>query len=138
MEENSIQKNKRILLIATITYVSLLSLLFLINCSFNNEIQFVFINNQNTGEPIGAIGSIFLYILLWGIAGLIPSAMVFFLMLLTYSFLHRKDPRFSRRFYHPPYEEEYLYGGKIAFTSTYIAVGILIVLQMFNIVSLNV
>ncbi len=133
-----IKKNKRIITISILIYVFILFLFVLINSTFNDELRFVYVTNQNTGEPIGVIGSLFLYVLLWWFVGLIPSAMVFLFVLLLYHFLHRKDSRILERNYHPPYEEEYHYGGKVTFISTYIAAGVLLILQIFNVITINI
>ncbi len=138
MNEIGIKKNKRIITISILIYVFILFLFILINSTFNDELRFICVTNQNTGEPIGVIGSLFLYILLWWFVGLIPSAMVFLFVLLLYCFLHRKDRRILERNYHPSYEEEYYYGGKVTFIATYVAAGLLLILQMFNVITINI
>lgn len=136
MNENNIKKNKRIITISTLILIFVMLFFVLINSTFNAKFEFVSIINKNTGESIGVVSSLFLYVLLWWFIGLFPSAIAFLFVLLLYYFLHRKDRRILERNYHPPYEEEYHYGGKIAFEYSYIATGIILILQIFNIINI--
>jgi hypothetical protein len=135
---DSIKRNKLIIATSTIALVFLIFCLILSNSEINGSLSFHYVHNQNTGEPLSLIASIFLYILFWWFIGLVPSAAVFLFSLILYYFLHCKDKRLLERRYHPPYEEEFYLGGKVAFTSTYIAVLILLLLQISNFVSISV
>lgn len=138
VEDRSIQKNKIIITVAVLVLVFVVVAYILLNSTINDTLYFHYVHNQNTGEPLGLIASIFLYILFWWFAGLIPSACVFLFMMCLYYFLHRKDKRIFDRYYHPKYEEEFHYGGAVSFIATYMAVFILIVLHISNIATINV
>ncbi len=135
---DSIKRNKLIIATSTIALVFLIFCFILSNSEINGSLSFHYVHNQNTGEPLSLIVSIFLYILFWWFIGLVPSAAVFLFSLIVYYFLHRKDKRLLERRYHPPYEEEFYFGGKVAFISTYIAVLVLLLLQISNLVSISV
>ena len=136
-EDRSIQKNKLIITVAILVLVFIVVAYILLNSTVNDTLYFHYVYNQNTGEPLGLIASIFLYILFWWFAGLIPSACVFLFALCLYYFLHRKDKRLFDRCYHPKYEEEFHYGGAVAFMATYVAVFILLVMHISNIATIN-
>ena len=110
----------------------------LLNSTTNDTIYFHYVNNQNTGEQIGAVTSIFLYILLWWLIGTLFASFVFLCMLCLYYFLHRKDKRLFERHYHPKYEEEFYYGGTVSFVAAYAAVFVLLVLHISNIATITV
>lgn len=74
-EERSIQKNKGIITLAVLIFV-VVACIFL-NSTMNDALYFHYIHNKNTGEPLGLIASILLYILFWWFIGLVPSACVF-------------------------------------------------------------
>lgn len=135
---NSIKRNKIIIATSTIALVFIIFCFILSNSEINGSLSFHYVHNQNTGEPLSLLVSIFLYILFWWFIGLVPSAAVFLFSLIVYYFLHRKDKRLLERRYHPSYEEEFHFGGKVAFVSTYIAVLILLLLQISNLVSISV
>lgn len=135
---NLIKRNKIIIATSTIVLVFLIFCFILSNSEINGSLSFHYVHNQNTGEPLSLIVSIFLYILFWWFIGLVPSAAVFLFSLIVYYFLHRKDKRLLERRYHPPYEEEFHFGGKVAFISTYIAVLVLLLLQISNLVMISV
>lgn len=136
--EKQIKRNKRLIAVFTIAIVILAFSYVISNSEINGALSFHRILNQKTGEPISIFGSIFLYILFWWLAGLVPTATVFNLMMLFYFFLHRKDKRLFERHYSPPYEEEFFFGGTIAFSATYLAVLILILLQISNLMIIKV
>lgn len=137
-EERSIYKNKLILTVSVLVLVFSAVACILLNSTTNDSIYFHYLHNQNTGEPLGLVASIFLYALFWWFAGLIPSSCVSLFALCVYYFLHRKDKRLFERSYHPKYEEEFHYGGAVAFISTYAAILILMVLHISNIATINV
>lgn len=137
-EERNIQKNKLIITIAVLVLVFVIVAYILLNSRINDTLYFHYVHNQNTGEPLGLIASILLYILFWWFAGLIPSACVFLFAMCLYFFLHRKDKKLLDRCYHPKYEEEFHYGGMVAFIATYIAVLVLMVLHISNFATINV
>lgn len=137
-EEKIIHKNKIIITVAVLLLVFVIMACILLNSTTNDTLYFHYIYNQNTGKQLGLITSIFLYILFWWFAGLVPSACVFLFTLHLYFFLHRQDKRLFDRYYHPKYEEEFYYGGAVAFIATYVAIFILIVLHISNIATINV
>lgn len=137
-EERSIQKNKIIITVAVLVLVFVVVACILLNSTTNDTLYFHYVHNQNTGEPLSLIASIFLYILFWWFIGLVPSASVFLFMMCLYYFLHRKDKRILDRYYHPKYEEEFYYGGTVSFAATYIAILILMILHISNIATINV
>lgn len=137
-EERNIQKNKLIITVAVLVLVFVVMACILLNSTINDTLYFHYVHNQNTGEPLGLITSIFLYVLFWWFAGLVPSACVFLFAMCLYFFLHRKDKKLLDRSYHPKYEEEFHYGGTVAFIATYIAVLVLMVLHISNFATINV
>ncbi len=79
MEEKDIVKNKRIILSSIVIFVTLIVILILLSSNFNSEIYFHYVYNQNTGARLSIITSLFLYLLFWWFAGLVLSAVVFFI-----------------------------------------------------------
>ena len=138
IEEKSIIRNKRIILSSILIFVILIVVLILLNSRFNNDVYFHYVYNQNTGEQLSIIASLFLYLLFWWFVGLVPSACVFLFMMMIYAIIHRKDKRLFEKSYHPEYEEEFFYGGLMAFVITYLAILILMILHLFNIVTIKV
>lgn len=136
--ERSINRNKIIITIAILVLVFFFFVIVLLNSEFNETMNFRFIKDQNTGEPIGLIISLFLYVLLWWFLGLVPSACVFLYMMCVYGILHIKDKRLFEHGYFPPYEEEFDYGGHCAFISTYVAIFILLFLHITSIITINI
>ena len=137
-EEKTIEKNKRISAITVLSVVFIITAFILMNSTLNDTVYFHHIHNRNTGEPIGFVASILLYLLFWWFVGLVPSACVFLFMLFLYCFLHRKDKRLIERNYHPKYEEEFYYGGAVAFISTYIVALGLMILHITNIATIKI
>lgn len=135
---NSLKKNKIIIATSVILLVLSMFILILSRSSINGALSFHYVYNRNTGEPLSLAMSIFLYILLFWFIGLIPSSSVFLFSIMIYYFLHRKDKRLFNRNYHPTYEEEFFFGGKVAFASTYLAILILMLLQISNLVIIRV
>lgn len=133
-KEEVIRKNKRILGTAVISLVAICFIAIMFNSEYNSDWYFHFVHNQNTGEPLSLIASILLYILFWWFAGLVPSAAVFLFMLILHSVLHRKEEKNGKI---SP-EEDFYYGGYIAFISTYAAILVLMLLHIFNIITVNV
>lgn len=131
------RKNKRLIATSVIILVLIAFVAILANSHLNGNFAFRYIYNRNTGEPISAIGSILLYILFWWFIGLLPSATVFLFSLILYFSLHRKDMRLLERHYHPNYESEFHFGGLIAFSATYIAIFILLVLHICSLITIS-
>lgn len=136
VEEN--KKNKAIIGVSVIALVVVVFIVILLNSQYNGTFAFHYINNLNTGRPLSAFVSVLLYILLWWVISLIPAASVALFSLVLYFILHRKDKRLLQHNYHPPYESEHYWGARIAFFSTYVAVLMLMILQISNLVSINV
>jgi hypothetical protein len=136
-EDNSIQKNKRIITIAVLIFVFSAVGYILLNSTLNDTIYFHYIYNQRTGEPMSLIGSILLYLLFGFVLGLIPFSITFLFSLCLYFFLHRKETNFYYND-HPKHEEEYFYGGYVALLSTYAAVYVLLILHISNIATIHI
>jgi len=137
-EDKSIIKNKRIILSSILIFVTLIVVLLLLNSRFNNDVYFHYVYNQNTGEQLSVITSLLLYLLFLWFVGLVPSACVFLFMMMVYAIIHRKDKRLFEKSYHPNYEEEFFYGGLMAFVVTYSAVLVLMILHLSNIATIKV
>lgn len=139
-EERSRQRNILIITIADLVFVFIIVGYILLNSTLNNEpLCFHYVQNGQTGEPLGLLMSVFLYILFWFfIVGGIPSAIVFLFSQGVYVFLHRKDEKLFDSHYHPVYETEYFYGGLVAFSSSYLAALILLILHISNIATINI
>lgn len=127
--EDNIRKNKIIITVAVLSVVIIAFFSIALSGNFSGELEFQIINNQKTGEPLGVFMSLFIYVLMWLLFGLIPSAAIMLFSMLVYAFLHRKDPNLFKKGYSPKYEEEFEYAGKLSFCSTYAATFILILLQ---------
>lgn len=136
--DSMIKRNKIILSTLIIAVVISSFCLILFNSSINGNLSFRHIINNNTGEPVPLLESVFLYILLFWIAGIVPSSAVCIFSFYIYLFLHRKDKRLFERRYHPPYEEELYFGAKVAFESTYIATFILMILHISGLFTIRV
>jgi hypothetical protein len=135
-EEKNIQKNKRIIKSFVISVVGILFSYVLIKSSPGEGPDFHYIGQQILHDPLFFLAGVVGFLLLWFcIVGGIPAASVFLLMLCFYFFLHRKDPKLLERNYHPKYEEEFHYGGKIALIYTYLATLILMLLNFFSIIT---
>ena len=137
-EEKYIQKNKTIITVFVMVLVFIVVACILLNSTTNDAIYFHYVYNQNTGEPLGVVASIFLYILFWWLIGTLFASFVFLCMLCLYYFLHRKDKRIFERHYHPKYEEEFYYGGTVSLVAAYVAVFVLLVLHISNIATITV
>ena len=133
-----VKRNKKILGIFAICLVSIIFFAILKNSSYNGTFSFHYVYNQNTGEPISFIGSIFLYFLLWFVLGLVPSSVVFLCTSTLFFFLHKKDKQLFQSRYSPPYQDEFYFGGFISLSSTYIAVLMLMFLHISNIFTIKV
>ena len=136
-EEKSIYKNKIILTIFILVFVFIMVAFVLLNSTANDTFQFHYIHNRNTGEAIGLVASILLYLLFSYLIMMIPFCVVFLFSLYLYFFLHRKDKRVWSRSYCPKYEDELHYAGSVSFAATYIAVLVLMALHITNIVTIN-
>lgn len=127
--EDNIRKNKIIITVAVLSVVIIVALAIALSGDFNGNLEFQIISNPKTGEPLGVCMSLFVYVLMWLLFGLIPSSCVMLFAMLLYFFLHRKDPNLLKKGYAPSYEEELEYAGKISLFSTYVATLFLILLQ---------
>lgn len=124
--------NKKRILSTTILFVvGVLFLCVLFQSNYSGKLEFVHIVNQNTGQDIGTIGSLFLYFMLWCLVGLVPSAFVMLITLLTHHLLYRKDDKSEEK------EKVFHFSGKLAFMATYIAAAVLVVLQAFNVITIT-
>lgn len=127
--EDNIRKNKIIITVAVLSVVIIAFFSIALSGDFSGEFEFQILNNQKTGEPLGAFMSLFIYLLMWLLFGLIPSAAIMLFSMLVYAFLHRKDPNLFKRGHTSKHEEEFEYAGKLSLCSTYAATLLLILLQ---------
>ena len=139
MSETSIniKKNKRIIVSAGIVLVLISFIYILYNCTFHTNFDFVHYINKNTGEQQSLASSLLVYLFLWVVTGLIPSACDILFMMGVYVLLHRKDKDVFNRASHPVYEEECDVIVGTALRATYAASAILFFLYMFGLISLN-
>ena len=128
MEDNT-RNNKTIITVAVLSVVVIVALSIALSGDFNGNLEFQIISNQKTGEPLGVCMSLFVYLLMWLLFGLVPSACVMLFSMLVCFFLHRKDPNLFKKGYAPSYEEEFEYAGKLSLCTTYVATLFLIFLQ---------
>lgn len=126
--KDNIRKNKLIITVAVLLVVIIAFFSIALSGNFSGTLEFKILNNQETGEPLGVLASLFLYVLMLLLFGLVPSSCVFLFAMLVYFFLHRKDPNLFKKGYSPKYEEEFEYAGKLSFCSTYAATFMLILL----------
>ena len=138
MKEKNTVRNKRIIFSFVIIVVVTIFLLILFNNNFNSEIYFHYVYNQNTGECLTVLESVFLYLLLWGLAGGILASGISVFVMYVYFFLHRKDKKISYKYYTPKYQEELEYGISVAFVAAYILLLIVMILHIFNISTLSI
>ena len=103
MSETSIniKKNKRIIVSAGIVLVLISFIYILNNCTFHTNFDFVHYINKNTGEQQSLASSLLVYLFLWVVTGLIPSACDILFMMGVYVLLHRKDKDVFNRASHP-------------------------------------
>lgn len=137
-EEKSIHRNKLIITICVLVIVFLIAVPILLDSTKNDFLYFHPVRSGQTGEPLGVIPSILLYMLLLWFLGLFPSSVVFLFVIGLYFFLHRKDPQLGSRSYHPKYEEEFFYGGSIAFIASYAMVFLLMLMHISNYATIRV
>lgn len=137
-EEKNIHRNKLIITICVLVVVFLLTVPILLNSTKNDFLYFHPVHSGKTGEPLGVISSILLYMLLLLLLGMFPSSIVFLFVMCLYFFLHRKDPNIWSRSYHPKYEEEFSYGGSIAFIVPYAMAFLLMLMHISNYATIRV
>ena len=135
--EDNICKNKIIITIAVLSVVVIVALSIALSGAWNGNLEFQIIRNQKTGEPLGVCMSLFVYLLMWLLFGLVPSACVMLFAMLVYFILHRKDPNLFKKGHAPSYEEEFEYAGKLSLCATYVATLFLIFLQASGIITFN-
>lgn len=126
-------RHKIILSIFAIVPVFILFSVILLDSELKNErIYFHYIHNQRTGEPLGLLFSVFLYILYGWIMGMVPCAISFLSMLTVSSFLHRKN------IHRVNSDDATRFAGIVSFAATNIAVAILLFLHVSNIATIEV
>ena len=131
-EDRILTRNKRIAIISAIA----LSLLFMVCILFHSEpndtIYFHFVHDRNTGESLGWFVSVFLYILLWWVIGMLPAGWNSILILILYMLLYPKNTQLRDKHFDVAY-----YGGWTALCSTYGAVLVLMILHLSNIITID-
>ena len=135
--ERSIQRNKKIIRGFIILVALSLVIWIIANSTHNTTVYFHYVHNRNTGEAIGLIGSIIMYIGLWILSGVLLSSILMCFSMFLYFFLHRKDEKILMRNYHPVYEEELTYGTDLSRNVGYVLPLIFIILHVSNIVTIN-
>ena len=136
-DDKAIFKNKLILAIAILIAVFFVLSLVLLNSSTHDNLYFRRLHNQNTGEPLSVAVSLLFYILMGGLIGTLLYCPIFLFSLCLYYYLHRKDPRLLDRSHHPKYEDEIYFSGTFAAYASYIPVFIILILHIFNILTVN-
>lgn len=119
--DRSIQKHIIIIALVEIAVVLAMMLYTISESQYIGEIEFRYMYNQNTGERLSTIASIFIYIFCWFVLGMLPFAVVFLVGLTVYFIIHRKDKNLLYRSYSPPYKVEFGVGGSIAFFLCFLA-----------------
>lgn len=114
MNDRSIRKHIIIDLVE-IAVVLAMMLYTISESQYIGEIEFRYMYNQNTGDQLSVIASIFIYIFCWFVLGMLPFAVVFLVGLTVYFIIHRKDENLFNRSYSPPYKVEFMAGGSFAF-----------------------
>lgn len=130
MKDHSIKKHIKIIALVEIAVVLAIMLYTISESQYIGEIEFRYMYNQNTGERLSAITSIFIYIFYWFVLGMIPFAVVFLVGLTVYFIIHRKDKNLLDRSYLPPYKIEFDIGGLIAFLAVFLSQFILVILHV--------
>lgn len=110
------KRNEKKIATRVIILVAVFSILYLFTCDWNDEIYFHYAINQRTGEPIGFIGSIIIYAVMWGLLGLIISPSITLISMLTFRHINKNA-----------------FNVFVPSKVTYIAVLILIILHVSNI-----
>ena len=132
------RRNKRIIAIICIIVALVVFIIIITTCQLNNQLSFRYIHNNNTSEQLSILVSIFLYILILGVAGLVPYGALALLSMIVYFFLHRKDERILERRYHPPYESEFFFGEFVARITAYIGTFIMLVLYISGLITFRI
>ena len=133
-----VKRNKMILATAILLLVIGSTVFILLNSEICGPPSFHRIQNQNTGEDLSIVMSVFLYLIFWAFFAMIPTSAVFLFSMCVYSILHRKDKRLLEKRYHPPYEDELHFCGYVSFASTYTAFLLLLILQVSNLMDIHV
>ena len=133
----TIKRNKIIISVTVISVTIALFIYTLLKSEFVGNMSFQYIYSPNTNEPLPILICIFLYFLLWLLCGSIPFSCLFFLVLIIYTIIHRKDKSLFNRRYHPVYESEAYLGYAVSAISVYTATFILIVLHASGIISVE-
>ena len=128
------QKNKTIITCAGNVLVVVGFILAVCSCQLNGNIGFVHYENPETGDQLGTLYSLFVYLFLWIVSGVVPSAVVILLKMAVYYFLHRADKRLFERGYHPEYEQECDGIVESSLRATYSAMAVLFLLYIFGFV----
>ena len=129
-------KNKTIITCAGNVLVAVGFILAVCSCQLNGDIGFVYCENPETGEQLGAFYSLFVYSFLWLVSGVVPFAVVMLFKMAVYYFLHRGDKRLFERGYHPEYEQECDGIVEYSLRVTYLAMAVLFLLYMFGFIIL--
>lgn len=130
MNDRSIRKHIIIIDLVEIAVVLAMMLYTISESQYVGEIEFRYMYNQNTGEQLSVIASIFIYIFCWFVLGMVPFAVVFLVGLTVYFIIHRKDKNLLYRSYSPPYQVEFMAGGSFAFFSVFLSELILVFLHV--------
>lgn len=132
-----LSKNEKIILAAVIIMAVILlpSMLEYFGIRPLGDIGFRPVQNRNTGEPLSLLMSIFLYVLLGLVIGLIPYAVLWLTAFFTYHFLHRKEKLLERRAFNPPSDKELDFGVAVAGWINYVLVYLVIMLCAFGVLT---
>ena len=103
--EDNIRRNRIIITVAVLSVVIIAFFSIVLSGDFCRELEFQIIDNPKTGEPLGVFMSLFVYVLMCILFGLVPSSCVMLFAMLVYFFLHRKDQNLFKKGYSPKHEE---------------------------------
>lgn len=139
MENEKISRKNKTIIAAVILSLAIAAILYVLcNSTFSGTLSFHFLTNTRTGEQIGIVGCLVYFVFVGFVFGLLFSSFLCLVALLTFYYLHRKDKNLYNKRYHPPYEDEFFYGGKIARISGFSAVGFLILLDAIGLITIHV
>ena len=123
-----------IIIAAVVITEILIVIWFLGDSHLNLNIDFQYIQNENTGQATSLFESLLVYGFIYFIVASIFCSITCLIAICVYFVLHIKDKHILERQYHPEYEEEYYSGSGFALISACIIAFIVLLLIMLGIV----
>lgn len=130
---DKLERNKSIIAKSVYLLVLISICIILAYSEYNGILKFRYVLHGNTGEPLSFLFSIICYILFWGVAGIFPSAFLYFFIIFVGSLLHRNEV--NRPYLH---RDEDSYGFNLAFKAAYAGVLFLMILHISNLVTIHI